>query len=118
MKTWDQMTALEQAASTYSDMYKDAYGFRPRNNTSDWTLETFQAEFDRMQDIIDADVIEKQAAQERAIQRFETRVQSVIDSGAGDRETALRWIHNAEYTYGDAEFLCFRLGLPYSYFQK
>jgi hypothetical protein len=29
-KSWEEMTDLEQAQCTYWDMYKDAYGHRPR----------------------------------------------------------------------------------------
>jgi len=31
-RTWDELTDLEKAQCTYSDMYKDQYGFRPRPN--------------------------------------------------------------------------------------
>ena len=38
MKSWEDLTPLEQARETYSDMYKDAYGMRPRGvDTSTWT---------------------------------------------------------------------------------
>ena len=39
-------------------------------------------------------------------------------SGARTREQALRWIHEAEGTQGDDEYLCFTVGLPYGYFRK
>ena len=29
-KSWEEMTDLEQAQCTYWDMYKDAFGVRPR----------------------------------------------------------------------------------------
>jgi hypothetical protein len=45
------------------------------------------------------------------------RVQSVLACGAKDRAMALRWIHEAEGTTGDDEFLCYTLGLPYRYFK-
>ena len=45
-KTWEEMSDLEQAQATYWDMYKDAYGVRPRwIDTTQWTLEDFEAEF-------------------------------------------------------------------------
>jgi hypothetical protein len=43
-----------------------------------------------------------------------SRVQVLIENGAKDRETAIRWIDDA---YGDLEFLCFYLDLPYGYFK-
>jgi len=30
---------------------------------------------------------------------------------------ALRWIHEAEGSNGDDEFLCYLMGLPYRYFK-
>jgi hypothetical protein len=39
-------------------------------------------------------------------------------SGAKTRDQALRWIHEAEGSNGDDEFLCYLTGLPYGYFRK
>jgi hypothetical protein len=41
----------------------------------------------------------------------------MINLGANDRETALRWIHEADGSGGDDEFLCYLNGLPYGYFK-
>ena len=52
------------AHQTYSDWYKEVNGFRPRTDTSGWTLENFEAEFDglrRMQARAD----EEEAGRER-----------------------------------------------------
>jgi hypothetical protein len=38
--------------------------------------------------------------------------------GAGNYETALRWIHEADGTDGDDEYLCYHNGLPYGFFKK
>ena len=118
-KSWEEMSDLEQAQCTYWDMYKDAYGFRPRGiDTSSWTLEQFQAEFVILNQAIEAEEKVRVAAQENAIFSFEKRVDDLIFSGAKDRATAMRWIHEAEDTQGDDEYLCYTLGLPYQYFRK
>ena len=53
MKTWDEMTILEQYASIYSDMFKDAYGVRPRGvDTSTWTESDFLEQFSGLEKII------------------------------------------------------------------
>jgi hypothetical protein len=44
------------------------------------------------------------------------RMLSLLQSGAKTREMAMRWIHEAEGSNGDDEYLCFLLGLPYRYF--
>jgi hypothetical protein len=118
-KSWEEFTQLEQAQSVYWDMYKDAYGVRPRGiDTSTWTLEQFEAEFEGLGVAIEAEESVRVAAQENAIFSFEKRVDDLILSGARDRATAMRWIHEAEDTQGDDEYLCYTLGLPYQYFRK
>ena len=49
---------------------------------------------------------------------FEKRVEETIALGAKNRETAIKWIHDAEDTDNDDEYLCYRLGLPYTYFKE
>ena len=118
-KSWEELTQLEQAQSIYWDMYKDAYGFRPRSiDTSNWTLEQFQDEFVILGQAIDAEEKVRVQSQENAMFSFEKRVDDLIFSGAKDRATAIRWIHEAEDTQGDDEYLCYTLGLPYGYFRK
>jgi len=53
-KSWEEMTVLEQYACQYWDMYKDAYGVRPRGiDTSAWDEVTFEAEFVQLSKTID-----------------------------------------------------------------
>jgi len=118
-KSWDELTVLEQAQSTYWDMHKDAYGVRPRCiDTSAWTIEDFEAEFVILGQAIEAEDKARKEAEKTAMFSFEKRVDDLIYSGAGDRATAIRWIHEAEDTQGDDEYLCYTLGLPYQYFRK
>ena len=118
-KSWEEMSTLEQYACQFWDMYKDAYGIRPRGtDTSSWTEADFEAEFVSLSQTIDANY-KQQLAQEAVAQHdFEMRVLSLLQTGAKDREMALRWIHEAEGSNGDDEYLCFLLGLPYRYFVK
>ena len=118
-KSWEELTQLEQARELYWDMYKDAYGVRPRGvDTSTWTLEQFEAEFEGLGVAIEAEEKVRVAAEQHAIFSFEKRVVTLILSGAKDRVTAMRWIHEAEDTQGDDEYLSYILGLPYMYFRK
>ena len=118
-KSWDELTQLEQAQETYWDMYKDAYGVRPRGiDTSSWTVETFLKEFAYLGLVIEREEANRKMAEASAIFSFEKRVDDLIYSGAKDRATAIRWIHEAEGTQGDDEYLCYTLGLPYMYFRK
>ena len=118
-KSWEELSKLEQAQSIYWDMHKDAYGVRPRCiDTSAWTIEDFEAEFVILGQAIDAEEKVRVQSQENAMFSFEKRVDDLIYSGAKDRATAIRWIHEAEGTQGDDEYLCYTLGLPYMYFRK
>ena len=118
-KSWEEMSVVEQYACTYWDMYKDANGFRPRHiDTSAWTEEQFEAEFRQLGMVIDANYKEQLIAEEKAMHDFEIRIQMLLGAGAVNREQAMRWIHEAEETNGDDEYLCYTLGLPYRYFVK
>ena len=118
-KSWEEMSTLEQYACQYWDMYKDAYGSRPRGiDTSTWTEAEFEAEFVQLSKTIDANYTEQLAQEEVAKHDFEMRMLGLLQTGAKDREMALRWIHEAEGSNGDDEYLCFLLGLPYRYFIK
>jgi len=118
-KSWEEYTPLEQAAMTYWDMYKDAYNFRPRGvDTSTWTLADFRKEFETLQFIINRNEAQRRQDEAEAVVRFEARVASIIELGAKDRTMALRWIHEAEGTNGDDEFLCYCVGIPYGYFRQ
>jgi hypothetical protein len=118
-KSWEELTQLEQARELYWDMYKDAYGVRPRGvDTSHWTLEDFEAEFDGLGVAIEAEEKARVASEQQSVFAFEKRIDDLIFSGAKDRATAMRWIHEAEDTNGDDEYLAWTLSLPYGYFRK
>lgn len=118
-KSWEEMSTLEQYACTYWDMYKDAYGVRPRGiDTTGWTEAQFEAEFVLLGESIDANHKDQLAREEVASHDFEMRVLNLLQTGAKDREMALRWIHEAEGSDGDDEYLCYLVGLPYRYFAK
>jgi hypothetical protein len=117
-KSWEEMSTLEQYSCQFWDMYKDAYGVRPRGiDTAAWDEATFEAEFNYLQDLIAKNEQEREVAEHEATVAFEQRMQELYACGAKDRAMALRWIHEAEGSNGDDEFLCYLVGLPYRYFQ-
>jgi hypothetical protein len=119
LTSWEDMTELEQAQATYWDMYKDAYGVRPRGvDTNGWTLETFRKEFDYLGQLIEREDIARKTSEGKAVEAFERRVAEMISIGAKDYEMAMRWIHEAEGTQGDNDYLAWTLGMPYQYFRK
>ena len=117
-KSWEDMTDLEQAQCTYWDMYKDAYGVRPRGvDTSTWTLTDFEQEFASLGSVIEREHADRQTAESNAIVKFEDRVTSLMHTGA-NRERVIAWLMDAEHSNGDADYFCFTQGLPYGYFRK
>ena len=117
--SWEDMTELEQAQATFWDMYKDAHGFRPRHiDTSTWTLEQFDREFEELAEVMKANDIAKGIEEAKAVEKFERRVAELMSMGAKDQDMAMRWIHEAEETNGDDDYLAWSLGLPYRYFAK
>ncbi len=119
LTSWEEMTVLEQMQCQYWDMYKDAYGVRPRGiDTSSWSESDFMAEFDMLAKVIEAEEIARKEAEAIAVEKFEQHVTNTICMGARDRETALRWIMDASTASGDWEYFCFLNGLPYGYFNE
>ena len=118
-KSWEEMSTVEQYACQFWDMYKDAYGVRPRGiDTSAWTEADFEREFVQLGKTIEQENTARVAAEEQAMIAFEMRVQDLMTSGAKDYEMAMRWVHEAEGSNGDEEYLCYLVGLPYGYFRR
>ena len=113
------MTRTEELQSAFSDMYKEANGFRPRHvDTSGWTEEDFFAEFEFLERTIKANDCQRKIAEHEAAHAFEQRMLKILACGAKDREMAMRWIHEAEGSNGDDEYLCYLVGVPYGHFRK
>lgn len=86
-----------------SDLHKDARGFRPHEAFWEgWT----QSDDDNKQAIWDGLCREMDRRQEMEarneaylLAKFKEEVQSYIELGAGDRQTALRWMTSTETFY-------------------
>jgi hypothetical protein len=52
MLKWEDLSELEQLATTYSDFHKDMYGFRPRHG-AEWTVEDYKKAMAEMHASID-----------------------------------------------------------------
>lgn len=119
MTTWEEMSYKEQLECMFWDMYKDAHGFRPRHiDTSGMTEEQLSQELTELSEIIEANETIRIQHEHQAALKMEARISDLITTGAGDRETALRWIHQAEGSDGDDDYLCYLTGLSYGYFRK
>jgi hypothetical protein len=117
-KSWEEMSTLEQYACQFWDMYKDAYGVRPRGvDTSAWTEAEFEMEFASLGAVIEREEADRKVAEAEAIVKFEDRVLNLMHTGT-NRERVIAWLMDAESANGDSEYFCFTQGLPYGYFRK
>ena len=91
---------FDEALMWVSDLYKDVYGSRPRGyNFSGWSfteLTDFINDLSDEQDRVEAD---EKAFEQKALK-------DVMSMGAPDKETALRWLDQADahFMYGDDSF--------------
>ena len=124
------MTDFTFETELFSDLHKDAYGFRPRGhrfydeNCSD---EEKQQIWDDTVDAVHEAIDEDHRRQEAAVASFEQQIAANIDLGAGDRTNAIGWgiAANTGIEDGDdiyprlddpqaAGALCYEHDLPYS----
>lgn len=82
----------------FSDMYKDAHGFRPSIDHPFYSADPDEKQqiWDQTLEAVSISIREEEAYAQKCLTEFEKLVQLVIDSGAGDRHTALRWITASE----------------------
>ena len=82
-----------ETISYISDVYKDVNGLRPRNYNwdafSDKELDEFLADLNEQADDLYWEMRTEQVVSEF---KFKKLIKDTIAFGAGDRETALRWI--------------------------
>ena len=101
----------------FSDLHKDAYGFRPRGH------EYYKALPARKQEIwvkvcedLEAAQEEEARREQEAVAEFKAQITKVIEAGAGNRITALRWMTSTETFYHsqDVEHWVFNQGILFT----
>jgi hypothetical protein len=100
----------------YSDLYKSLHGVRPRwacNQTVEW----YNQALDELQAEIDAEIERDEKRRHETIMELESSIEQVIELGAGDRTTALRWLMQADCEGTDVDTVdewLYRLGIDYT----
>jgi len=98
----------------YSDFHKEAFGTRPRGTECfSWDLARWEKEYATLDRICEQNAEMERLNEQQAIIDFERTVEKTIAAGAGDRETAIRWLMDGER---DFRMFCYDHGLPYNYF--
>lgn len=97
--------------------HKTAFGTKGRHyNFSAMTMDELRAEAEYIADACDKAVAEEEAAKERSLAEFQSQITKVIDAGAGDRTTALRWMTSTEtfYSSQDVEYWVWNQGILFT----
>lgn len=108
----NEMTDMLQ---TYSDMYTDAYGIRPRHHQYFNSVEEIEIELKTLETAIEKRIERERIMEQQAISEFEESVIKVINIGAGNRKTAIQWLIEAAGSPTDIDYFCYCNGLPYNY---
>lgn len=121
---------METAVHTYdenlfSDLHKDAFGFRPHSGFWEW-LETAtpaekQEEWDSMIAAMERREAMRVEDEKHAIVAFELLVTRTMNNGAKTRKDAVAWMMEAELGdifKGDVEHFEWRMGVPFGYVKK
>lgn len=107
---------IAELQTFFYDIYKDAYGFRPRHiNISKMSKDTLISEINYLQSIVEENEIEDAKREKIAIENFNALIEKTILIGAKNRETAIRWLAESSDCSNDLEFLCYQHGLPYQH---
>lgn len=116
------MTAYTFDESIVSDLHKDARGFRPSQSWwNSWNSQDDagkQATWNALLGELEDTMSEDRRREEKAVSDFEGRIELLMQIGARDRNTAIRWIVDSldlsdfDKMYG-GDYICFLMGLPY-----
>jgi hypothetical protein len=102
-----------------SDLYKEAFGFRPREdfwaNWNSYSDEEKQVSWDQMLDFADRVAENELEAQIEAEHELNDHFRRMVDIAGCTREDAIRYLHDAYDTNGSNEYLEYILGVRYGY---
>ena len=111
------MTKHTFSTYEFSDLYKDVYGFRPSFDHSFYSSSDNEKQsiWDDLIIDLERNLKEDELWEKRSIREFEGIVAQLIEMGAGDRETAIRWLMQEYSDYDTAGYICWDLDLSYKY---
>jgi hypothetical protein len=114
-----EIAAMDTRANVYSDLHKDCYGYRPRDVEFD-TLENFQKDFDYMAVVVLPRVMQDEdVAEQAAIVTLEASITIIMNTVQGcTRQSAIRFLDEAEETGQDWGYFEYHMGVPYGYVEK
>lgn len=105
--------------AVWSDLYKDAHGFRPRSSLANYSAAELDSLWEFTCAAVERAIEHEKECEARALEALKAQIQETIALGAGDEKTAMRWILDADgvnttdLQYG-ASYLCWHFGIAYS----
>lgn len=97
--------------------HKDAFGVKGRHyDFASMSMDELKAEADWIGEQVKATMDREAAEEQRALSEFQSLVEETIKLGAGDEETALRWLtQNDEFYHGqDVEHWVWNRGILFT----
>lgn len=124
IRTWDQLTKREQLLSTWSDVYKEVNGVRPRHQPPQ-TDDELEREIQQLAQAAAADEKASRDREQRNAAQFERRVLDDARRAANSEDeadvkrAAIKILDSLVGEHGgDHEFVDYIKGLPYGTIQR
>lgn len=112
-------TKLQELMDDYCDLHKSVHGVKAR-----WIYGAgySEAQMEAMLAILqkDAEEVWKLEAEREAVAdaAFLKAIDKMVELGAGDQKTALKWLHDAHGTGGDNAYLGFDFGCSWLFVEN
>lgn len=107
---------------SFSDLHKDAYGFRPSGSFYQWmnaaTPDELQAEWDSLLRSLEYSIREQEDRETECLQSLEKEIAWMLNNGADSVATCVRWLDDMYNTDGDYMYLDYKLGVKYGTIAK
>ena len=107
----------DELATYIYEGHKDAFGTKGRHyDFKNMTLAELKEEADYISNAVKNTMQEEAEAEKQKIAEFEAQIKHNMAAGAEDKETAIRWLLDAEGLADEKDmgYICYSLGLPYS----
>lgn len=100
----------------FSDLFKDAYGFRPRGHEFyTATPEEKQKIWDNLLVTLKEEVEREKQEQALAVESYKKLIKETIAMGATNVEQAIDWLMQSEGAEKDESYFKYLMNLPYEY---
>lgn len=104
------------------ELYKEVYGIRPRHLglwSNEWTFEALEAEYASLVEAAKVEFARQEEMDREAVAAFERKLADLVAMGAGDRETAFRWLTDGyEGQCASQGALEYEFGVPFGTFAE